>query len=130
MAKTRSQRIGQWGETAAARYLEGRGFQIIARNVRTPYGEIDLIACLAESLVFVEVKTRTSLSYGYPEVSVTPRKLEHMIAAAQSYVEDHPELAGQTWQIDVIAVQRQPEPNTPGNQRYHVEFEHFENITA
>lgn len=130
MAKTRSQRIGQWGEAAAAHYLEGRGYHIAARNIRTPYGEIDLIARLAESLVFVEVKTRTSLNYGYPETSITPRKLAHMIAAAQSYMEDHPELAGLSWQIDVIAVQRQPEPNASGNQRYHVEFEHFENITA
>ncbi len=102
---SRNQKIGAWGESVAARYLEERGYNVIARNVRTPYGEIDILAEKDGFTVFVEVKTRTSSSLGPPEISVTPRKQEHMLAAAGQYAQeneiDH-------WQIDVIAVEGKP----------------------
>jgi putative endonuclease len=111
-----NQQIGKWGETVAARYLEERGFRVVARNVRTPYGEIDIIAEKEGFTSFIEVKTRTSESFGPPEISVTPRKQEHMLAAAEHYAQeneiDH-------WQIDVIAVE-----GKPGKQPV---FTHFEN---
>ena len=99
----RNQRIGKWGEQAAADYLSAKGYEVIARNVRTPYGEIDLIAQKDNTTIFVEVKARTSKSLGPPEIAVTPRKQEHMLACAEHYAQqneiDH-------WQIDVIAVER------------------------
>lgn len=98
----RNQKIGAWGESVAAEHLEKRGYAIVARNVRTPYGEIDIVAAKDDFTIFVEVKTRTSSSLGPPEISVTPRKQEHMLAAAEHYTQeneiDH-------WQIDVIAVE-------------------------
>jgi putative endonuclease len=100
---TRNQRIGKWGEQAAADYLIKRGYEIVAGNVRTPYGEIDLIVKKDSFLVFVEVKARTSKTFGPPEVAVTPRKQQHMLSCAEHYAQqneiDH-------WQIDVIAVER------------------------
>ena len=57
---SRNQKVGQWGEQAAADYLSTKGYEIIARNVRTPYGEIDLIAQKDGFTIFVEVKARTS----------------------------------------------------------------------
>lgn len=97
-----NQKIGAWGESVAAEYLEKRGSVIVARNYRTPYGEIDIVAKKDGIAIFVEVKTRTSKSLGPPEISVTPRKQEHMWAAAEHYAQeneiDH-------WQIDVIAVE-------------------------
>ena len=100
---TRNQRVGKWGEQAAADYLKGRGYEIVAGNVRTPYGEIDLIAKKDGFLIFVEVKARTSKTFGPPEVAVTPRKQQHMSACAEHYAQqneiDH-------WQIDVIAVEQ------------------------
>ena len=100
---TRNQRVGKWGEQAAADYLKGRGYEIVAGNVRTPYGEIDLIAKKEGFLVFVEVKARTSKTFGPPEVAVTPRKQQHMLSCAEHYAQqneiDH-------WQIDVIAVEQ------------------------
>ncbi|MBM3126847.1 MAG: YraN family protein, partial [Chloroflexi bacterium] len=52
--------IGAWGEGIAHEFLVGRGITVIARNVRTPYGEIDLIGIQGEITLFVEVKTLTS----------------------------------------------------------------------
>ena len=111
----RNQKVGQWGEQAAVDYLTAKGYEIVARNVRTPYGEIDLIAQKDSFTIFVEVKARTSKSFGPPEVAVTPRKQQHMLACAEYYTQqneiDH-------WQIDVIAVER-----ADGK----VEIVHFEN---
>ena len=112
----RNRKIGAWGENVAAKYLENHTYIIIARNVRTPYGEIDIVAEKDGLTIFVEVKTRTSSSMGPPEISVTPRKQEHMIATAEYYAQeneiDH-------WQIDVIAVK--------GKLGESPEFIHFEN---
>ena len=52
---TRNQRIGKWGEQAAADYLKEHGYEIVAGNVRTPYGEIDLIAKKDDFFIFIEV---------------------------------------------------------------------------
>ncbi len=115
---TRNQRVGKWGEQAAAGYLKERGYEIVAANVRTPYGEIDLIAKKDGFLVFVEVKARTSKTFGPPEVAVTPRKQQHMLACAGHYAQqnsiDH-------WQIDVIAVEQ-----VEGRS----EITHFENAVS
>ena len=105
-----NQRIGKWGEDTAAGYLIGRGYEIVARNIRTPYGEIDIIAKQGDITIFVDVKTRTSNKMGLPEESITPRKREHMLAAADHYAAeneiDH-------WQIDVIAIEGKPGSEEP-----------------
>ena len=130
--KTSRQALGAWGEDQAATFLKEKGYSIIERNVRTAYGEIDLVAVHQysiqglkgenvqyEMLVFVEVKTRSSRSFGYPEQSVNARKMLHMLASAQAYVQEHPELS-RDWRIDVIAVTRLEKDAPP-------EITHFEN---
>ncbi len=102
---TSAQRLGRWGERLAAAYLEQRGYAILACNARTPYGELDLVARQGEVTVFVEVKTRRSQSFGLPEAGVTPRKQAHLLSAAQSYLQTHPDLNGD-WRVDVIAIRR------------------------
>jgi len=104
------QKIGKWGEEVAVEYLKSRGFRVIARNVRTPYGEIDIVAENEGFTSFVEVKTRTTSSMGPPEISVTPRKQEHMLASAEHYAQEY-EI--DNWQIDVIAIEGKPgsQPN-------------------
>ncbi len=99
----RNQIIGKWGEDCASSFLESKGFKIFDRNVRTPAGEIDLIALDNETLVFVEVKTRSHLDAGYPEEAVTEEKLEHMIDSAENWLQDHPEYEN-NWRLDVIAI--------------------------
>ena len=100
---TRNQRIGKWGEQAAADYLKERGYEIVAGNVRTPYGEIDLIAKKGDFFIFIEVKARTSKTFGPPEVAVTPRKRQHMLSCAEHYTQQY---SIDHWQIDVIAVEQ------------------------
>jgi putative endonuclease len=97
------QTIGKWGENIAALFLTKQGYAVTFRNVRTPQGEIDLIAEKGNELVFVEVKTRTSTTLGYPEEAVTDAKLEHMVNSAEWYIDQHPEL-GENWRIDVISI--------------------------
>ncbi len=97
--------IGAWGEGIAAEWLAEHGYRVIARNVRTPYGEIDIIAAHGDVTVFVEVKTLTSSANFFPEAQITARKREHMLNAAQYYAAEH-EI--DHWQIDVIAVEGRP----------------------
>jgi len=102
---THNQRVGAWGEETAARYIESRGYQVIARNIRTPYGEIDIVAKSNDIYIFIEVKTLTSSRNFYPEHNITTRKREHMHGAAQHYaVENEIE----HWQIDVISIEGKP----------------------
>jgi putative endonuclease len=84
-----NQIIGKWGENAAVDFLTARGYSIEARNVRTPYGEIDIVAKQNDLTIFVEVKARTSTKMGLPEEAITPRKLEHMLNSAQHYAAEH-----------------------------------------
>ncbi len=100
-----SQALGHWGENLASEYLEKKGYRILARNARTPYGEIDLIAQGQEGLVFVEVKARRSKAYGEPEAAITPTKRQHLQDAAEAYLQAHPEQDG-AWRIDVVAIYR------------------------
>lgn len=97
-----NQRVGKWGEDTVAAYLMGRGYQIVTRNARTPYGEIDIVAKQDDITVFIEVKTLTLSKTFFPEHNVTPRKREHMLAAGQYYAAEN---AIDHWQIDVIAVE-------------------------
>jgi len=111
-----NQRIGKWGEDTAVEYLTDRGYEIITRNARTPYGEIDIVAKQDDVAIFVEVKSRTSNKMGLPEESITPRKREHMHAAADYYAAEN---GIDHWQIDVIAVEGKPSSNP--------KITHFEN---
>jgi len=100
-----NQRVGQWGEGVAVEHLVSRGYEVIGRNVRTPYGEVDIIAKQGDTTVFVEVKTRTSNKMGLPEESITAKKRGHMVACAEYYAVEH-EI--DHWQIDVISIEGKP----------------------
>lgn len=98
---------GNRGETIAARYLESRGFFIIMTKYYTRYGEIDIVAQDRSSseLVFVEVKTRTSTQYGWPEESVDARKKQRWLRSARVYLETMQERSKwQRYRFDIIAI--------------------------
>ena len=114
-----NQKIGRWGEDVAAAFLEKLGDEILEKNTRTRYGEIDLVTRRGGVTVFVEVKTRTTRSFGLPEEAITPRKQAHMLAAAAHYAAAH---RIDSWQVDVIAVE-----GRPGKE---ASIEHFENVLS
>lgn len=95
--------VASRGEGLARRHLEGLGYRIHAHNWRCREGEIDLVAEDGETLVFVEVKTRTGRQFGPPEESITRAKRRHLQQAALAYLEAH-NLSDTSWRIDVIAV--------------------------
>ena len=103
--KNRRQSLGRWGEQTAEAHLAQQDYVILERNKRTPYGEIDLIASKDGVIVFIEVKTRATSTFGLPEESVNLRKQAHILSSAQHYIQEHPEMEA-AWRIDVIAVQR------------------------
>ncbi len=77
------------------------------RNFRSREGEIDIIAEKDDFLVFIEVRTRTSSSFGTPEESVTAQKKERLLTLAEAYMEDRDDLPS-SWRIDVVAVELGP----------------------
>ena len=102
-----SREIGALGENIAARYLNGLGYVIRERNFRSREGEIDIIAEKDDFLVFIEVRTRRSQSFGTPEESVTAQKKERLIALTQAYMQDREDLPS-SWRIDVVALELGP----------------------
>lgn len=113
--------FGRWGESIALKYLEDKGYYLVNRNYRTPYGEIDLVMQIGQRLVFVEVKARSSQKFGYPEEAITETKLTHMIESAQHYLQENSE-PDIDWQIDVISVQKSKHQSDPT-------ITHLENVS-
>ncbi len=77
---------GKAGEEQAARFLTEQGYEVLARNYRHQHAEIDLIAQKGKLLIFVEVKTRTNLSFGNPEEFVSRDKIKLIMKAAEHYI--------------------------------------------
>lgn len=77
---------GFLGEKKAADYLISKGYKIIDRNYRTRIGEIDIIATISGVLVFIEVKSRTNINYGYPYEAVNWRKQDKIIKSSYLYI--------------------------------------------
>lgn len=82
--------VGKSGEDIAADFLRKKNYKIIERNFKKRYGEIDIVALDGETLVFIEVKTRTSYKYGSAKESITPWKLKALIKSAHYYKLTHP----------------------------------------
>ena len=95
--------LGQRGERLAARYLRRQGIRIVAHQLRTSWGEIDLIGVDRRTVVFVEVKTRGSHQRGTPEESVTADKQRRLTQLALAYLRRN-ELLECAARFDVIAV--------------------------
>lgn len=81
-----TKQIGDFGENAACRFLEEHGIKVLKRNYHERGGELDIIAKDGETIVFAEVKTRISKSYGVPAEFVDFKKQEKIIKTAVSYL--------------------------------------------
>jgi putative endonuclease len=87
--------LGTFGEDAAASWYEARGFEIVDRNWRVREGEIDLIARRGDTIVFCEVKTRSSSRFGLPVESVTATKQRRLRTLAAKWLAEHPQRRGE-----------------------------------
>ncbi len=103
MEKTYQKKIGDIGEKIAEKYLQQKGYKIVGKNYRCREGEIDLISRKNDSLFFVEVKTRTSLSYGPGEESVGENKINKIHSAIYNYLEKN-KINNTKWNLLIISI--------------------------
>ena len=114
--------LGAEGELRAAHYLEGQGYRIVARNVRAGGVEIDLIAERADTVVFVEVKTRRSRRFGAPEEAVDARKRARLVRGAAAWLRRQPRHYRRI-RFDVISCECR---RAPGGRETDWQIRHFE----
>lgn len=100
---------GNIGENLACEFLIKQGYQILERNFRIRGGELDIIAKEGNTLVYVEVKTRSSNKYGTPEESVSAKKIEFLKRAAKFYRLKNSNLP-LLERIDVVAIMLSQNP--------------------
>lgn len=86
---TNTRALGAQKEELAAEFLEKEGLEIVERNFRCRQGEVDIIAYDGDTLCFIEVKYRSSLRFGYPEESVTPKKQQRICRTSLYYIYSH-----------------------------------------
>lgn len=110
---------GKEGELAAANLLRSKGFEIVATNYRFQKAEIDIIAIWQNILVFVEVKTRSNLTFGLPEQFVNKKKQQLMAQTAAFYLEEN-NLSCEV-RFDVISIHKTPK----GLELLHIEDAFF-----
>jgi putative endonuclease len=94
--------LGKEGEDLASLYLAEKGYAILHRNWRHSHYEIDIIATKGPWLHFIEVKTRSSKTYGLPETGVTKRKFGRLLLAADEFLHLHPQY--RHVQYDILAI--------------------------
>lgn len=96
--------VGKYGEDLACEFLKRQGYKIIERNFRIRGGEIDIIALEGKTLVYVEVKTRSSHQFGLPEEAVTSAKIRFLERASKFYRSQRKKLP-EAERIDVLAIE-------------------------
>ncbi len=102
---------GRLGEDLAARWLQERGYRILHRNWKYSYYELDLVAEKNGMLHFIEVKTRRTDTFGYPEEGVTIRKMERLLLAGEAYQEQYPHWKRLQYHILSIRLYANREPD-------------------
>lgn len=102
MRRDDTDRIGRTAEATAAWLLRLKGFRILERRFATPLGEIDLVACRGDLLLFVEVKRRGELATA--SASILPRQQQRIARAAEIYLQRRPSARTMRCRFDVVAV--------------------------
>ena len=101
--------LGVWGEDVAASFLEKHGFVVLERNVRTRYGELDIVARDGEELVFVEVRTKSHIKFGHPFETIGPKKIFKLRNMARWYLQARKLGESVLCRFDAIAIVGSPE---------------------
>ena len=86
MAEKQTKLLGQEGEEVATTFLKKKGYKIVKRNFRSPFGEIDLIAWDKDTMVFIEVKTRKNIQHSMPFESINAKKMHKLSNTALFYL--------------------------------------------
>lgn len=94
---------GKEGEDRAAKVLKAKGYKIIERNYRNPFGEIDIIAEEGDCLVFIEVKKRNTETFGDPLYAIDASKKRHIVMSAKYYLKSH-RLNNKKTRFDVVGI--------------------------
>ena len=111
---------GNIGEDLAVKYLKKHGYKIVERNYTCQFGEIDIIAKDKDTIVFVEVKTRTNLNFGHPFEAINKTKLQHIYQTGLFYLQNTKEKY-KNYRIDIIGITTNSDEKTP-------KVEHIKNI--
>ena len=117
LKKKSTKEIGRIGEDIAVQYLEEKGFTVLDRNYNFEHGEIDIVAYQGRFIVFVEVKTRSSASYGEPEMAIDSKKRQQLLLVAEAWMHER-RMTGAPARFDVIAIMR---PQTSREEIRHYE---------
>jgi len=99
----RQKSLGNLGENLALKLLKNSGYKLLDRNFRSKFGEIDIIAYQGGDLVFIEVKTRWSKSFGPPEEAITPWKIRRIIKAGEYFKLLNPQLPD-SLRLDAVVI--------------------------
>ena len=114
--------FGDRGEREAARYLRRRGYKILARKFRTRLGELDLVARDDETIVFVEVKTRSTNQAGHPTEAITPAKQRRLTQLALAFLKRYGLLERRA-RFDVVSIVWSSGSRPPTIEHYPNAFE-------
>jgi putative endonuclease len=99
---------GKKGEDIAVAYLKSKGYQILERNYRCPFGEVDIVAKDRNTIVFVEVKSRRSDRFGDPQLAVGQDKQKKLSKISLNYLQQM-RIPSENARFDVVAVKMYPE---------------------
>ena len=130
--KSQNSTTGKLGEDIAVKYLEKHGYNILDRNYRKPWGEIDIIASenigknqflaqQSDELVFVEVKAQNQAFEWRPEENITRHKKHQLSRIVTSYLKTNKIPENQNWRIDILAI-------TLDFKTKNAQIEHIQNI--
>lgn len=95
---------GENAENTACEYLQHQGLKLLARNSRSPYGEIDIVMLDGETLVFVEVRYRKNSSFGLAQETVGTSKQQRIIRSAQWFLQQNSRYSETACRFDIIAI--------------------------
>lgn len=117
--KSSNRELGNYGEDLACKFLEKNGYKILERNKSfSKYCEIDIIAQIKNTLVFVEVKTRKTNTFGTPIEAITPTKYKHLRLGLMQYLQASQKKYS-SYRIDAIGITLEPK----------IEIKHLQNIS-
>jgi putative endonuclease len=109
--------LGRLGEDRAAEHLASKGYMVLDRNYRFMRAEVDIVAATEREIVFVEVKTRSSTSFGEPEEHVDDRKKRQLFKVAEAWLHER-RMEGSPVRFDVISILK---PGKSGERINHIE---------